>query len=466
MHVSKFFYLGLKNGREQIIYANPWTVHTKDLEKALFSAVYSDQAYPDGLRLDLYDLAKKLLETKLIYFNPHYCTTRNVLNKTPFHYAIEKNNKPMQDLLIAHDVNCDEPLPHVDPLHEAACQDNLEQMKSLIEAGTDPNLIFTSHGPLPYKLTTLHIAVYENHFEMVHYLLNIGANQQIFNKDTSLLHVAVNNNAINIAKLLLDNQAHVNQQTGIFSNTPLHLAVNKNFIEMANLLLEYDANINLQNNNGYTPLDIAAEENNTQMVRCLLCAPGLDIQQHKPLCSIVEHGLSETMKCLLCIPNIQVDGYFIGYKKTALYYALAKDELFYQSINILPSSERDKKIIELVKALLDAGATLPNNYSPLHIAIENDHSPEVIQALLDKGIDVNKKAGYLDQTALHLAAESNNSEHIKLLLAHGANPNIENKNGKTALTITQEKKHPLNFFLIAEYIVKSLHKPTITMDHC
>lgn len=443
MRVSKVFYSCLKNGRYQIIYANPLSVSETDREKALFKAVRSEQAYPGGTHSDMYDLAQKILNVSLISSQYHLaCSPRNILQKTPIQYAIEKNNKDMQALLIAYGADNTEPLATIDPLHEAAYQGNLEQVKKLIESGTDPNLVCKPNQWDTNHSSALHIAVHENHLALVRYLLNvdgININKSFKYGSLSPLHIAVVNNFIIMTEVLLANGAYVNLQNDGHGNTPLHLAVRNENIIIANLLIEHGANINLHNQYEYTPLDIAAEYRYSKMVRCLLCASNIHPKSHKALSYIVEQGFCETMKCLLCVDNMPIDPEFvINHKNKALYRALNKNDHFYKSIQNLPTDTKNKKIIELIIALLDAGATDAVNRSSLYFAIDNNHDPEVIQILLNKGANINHQNGYYQYTALHCAVEKNSSKTVQLLLGYGADPDIQNKDAKTALMLAKQ----------------------------
>ena len=72
-------------------------------------------------------------------------------------------------------------------------------------------------------------------------------------------------------------------------------------------------------------------------------------------------------------------------------------------------------------------------------ATKND--VRTIQAMLDKGIDVNIKTVY-GTTALTFAAFRGNTEAVKLLLEHGANPNVRDAfYGATPLLMSLDKKN-------------------------
>lgn len=73
-----------------------------------------------------------------------------------------------------------------------------------------------------------------------------------------------------------------------------------------------------------------------------------------------------------------------------------------------------------------------NGRTQLHYACLN-HKYELVKELIQKGININKQDAD-GQTALYLAK---NSEIIRILLAAGANPNLQEKYaGYTALTDT------------------------------
>lgn len=82
---------------------------------------------------------------------------------------------------------------------------------------------------------------------------------------------------------------------------------------------------------------------------------------------------------------------------------------------------------EVVTYLLAQGAD-PNSTTPfgttLGIAARNDHTG-IVAALLDAGADPNLPGGEDRRMALHHAAERGAMESARLLLAHGADVNIE-----------------------------------------
>ena len=72
----------------------------------------------------------------------------------------------------------------------------------------------------------------------------------------------------------------------------------------------------------------------------------------------------------------------------------------------------------------------------------------VAEELLRRGISIDARAGVSRDTSLMLAAVAGNLELVSLLLAHGADPSIQNKRGETAATLARRQ----NFTGIAQLL--------------
>jgi uncharacterized protein len=97
--------------------------------------------------------------------------------------------------------------------------------------------------------------------------------------------------------------------------------------------------------------------------------------------------------------------------------------------------------VDAIKLLLDSGAdvNLPGSTgdnwdaTPLQHAILQRH-PAVVRLLLDRGANLNRGAGPGSLTPLLLAAGDTDPAILKLLLAHGADPTVEDEHGATPLS--------------------------------
>ena len=97
--------------------------------------------------------------------------------------------------------------------------------------------------------------------------------------------------------------------------------------------------------------------------------------------------------------------------------------------------------IDAINLLLDSGAdvNLPGSTgdnwdaTPLQHAILQ-RQPAAVRLLLDRGADLNRGAGPGSLAPLLLAAGDTDPAILKLLLAHGADPTVEDENGATPLS--------------------------------
>jgi ankyrin repeat protein len=213
-----------------------------------------------------------------------------------------------------------------------------------------------------------------------------------------------------MVKLLLANKADVNF-TNFVGETPLFEAQKNDHVEAARLLIEAKADVNHRNKAGFTPLLVAARENQTEIVKLLL-SDKADVN------AALENGV------------------------TPLLIALNRPEVD----------------INLVKSLLDNGADpqahiksegaqwgniLPGMFA-LDLAIQRNRTDEM-EALLAAHADANArfisyKNGSLGRydTPLFWVCIGNSqnwAEQYKILLAHGADPDLPDRGGQTPLSL-------------------------------
>ena len=163
--------------------------------------------------------------------------------------------------------------------------------------------------------------------------------------------------------------------------TPLIIAAHTGREEAVNLLLANDdVKINLRQADGGTAIFAASEGNFPVTVEALV-RHGADanitlFDGTSPLCRAAYYGYNEVLKYLLQAPGIQVDQR-LRRQATALFFA----------------SQRGNK--EGVELLLAAGsdANLPdeNQVYPIHIACLHGHA-DIVGLLLDAGADMELKA--------------------------------------------------------------------------
>jgi ankyrin repeat protein len=126
---------------------------------------------------------------------------------------------------------------------------------------------------------------------------NVNARNE---EGTPVLMIALGNDRIDTAKLLIKHGADVNASEAN-GWVPLHLAAEKGNLSLAKMLVEKGAKTNVKNRHGETPLHFAAQAGHNDMVEFLL-AKGALINAMRdsgatPLIYAVEHP--KTVKLLL-----------------------------------------------------------------------------------------------------------------------------------------------------------------------
>ncbi|GAB1869847.1 Transient receptor potential channel pyrexia [Camponotus japonicus] len=188
-------------------------------------------------------------------------------------------------------------------------------------------------------------------------------------------------------------------------------------VEIAKAFLDKGAPVSTTDNDGRTPLHLAACTTSTKIVEELLkhgadpCKWDFE-KKCTPLHCAAAAGCVATVTCLI------KSGADVDARRSPLYYAVLNNA------------------VDCVETLLQAGAC-PNNpqvYTnmPLHMAasLGNVHCTKL---LLDHGADVTMKMGITKSTPLHLAAEEGNAECTRLLLNAGAKTETRNSRGQTAM---------------------------------
>jgi ankyrin repeat protein len=92
---------------------------------------------------------------------------------------------------------------------------------------------------------------------------------------------------------------------------------------------------------------------------------------------------------------------------------------------------------DITKHLIEKGADVNYNY-PLDKAVYHGNLI-IAQLLIDSGTKVDDLGPNMSGTALMTAVSHNKIEAVKLLLKNGADVNLRNKDGKTAIDIAREK---------------------------
>ncbi len=149
-------------------------------------------------------------------------------------------------------------------LHVAARDGDLEQVRALIDAGSDLNAQ-GDNGE-----TALNTAILEGHVSVAGLLIDRGADLGARNRGGfTPLHAAAYVNAVEIAERLLGRGADVNDQQNKAGGTALSVASEEGHAGVAKVLIAHGADLEAGERNGYTPLTRALWRGQNEVVALL-----------------------------------------------------------------------------------------------------------------------------------------------------------------------------------------------------
>ncbi len=300
-----------------------------------------------------------------------------------------------------------------------------EIISLLVDQGVDLHQRFPKSG-----LDLLQVASKNGHHKTVELLLNFGVPIRpagISLNQRSPLQWAAKNGHPHVVQILLAHNARV-EELDAQGNTPLLLSSQKGKLDVTRLLLEHQAQVNVQNKNGDTPLLLASKQGHQEVVQILLKFQAqADVQNTRaetPL-GVASNKGHDKVVSLLLETGVKPHSYWLGVPPLGL----AARRGHVEAVRIL------------VENGADPDAIIGNDgFTPLMSAIrsfynssKNEHYYDTVSYLLKKGTGVDTKSR-TGMTALMLASDRHKGTiMVKLLLAQGANPNLQNNEGETAL---------------------------------
>ncbi len=331
------------------------------------------------------------------------------------------------------------------PLHEAAFQGRVDEVRRLPEAGADPNArSFTGETPL-------HLAALAGRADVVRLLLGRGADPRADSSRGTPLHRAAEGGAAEVVELLLDAGASV-QARATGDETPLHTAARMGQAEAARLLLERGADPNAVNAGGNTPLHLAACAGLPELARVLI-ERGAKVNQkddygQTPLhcaaenacgaesCRIaallLEHGADvnarakyrepgrTALECAVLGGHIELVRLLLEHGADVAESEPKRDSLLLMAV-LGEAGDPAPGSPELVRLLLEHGARVKPAESGMLLCWSR--SPETMRLLIEHGAEVRARGEFGGGT-LHDAVDRHRPDRVRLLLEHGADPNV------------------------------------------
>ena len=347
---------------------------------------------------------------------------------TPLHFAIEglgeqvnsEGYDPIVTLLLEHDAPVNVVSSRGETPLYAACTKGLAGVvKQLLDCKADVGLTTSVSEKYP-----LMIACEKNFGDVAMMLLDRGADADVNKDKYTPLKLASANGDVVLVKRILSSGANVNQMQGI-GDTALHVAVvprrdgsSEAFVSVVRKLLKSGAEPNVDNDKGETPLYLAC---NPTAAEANVSMPIVQI--------LLENGADPNMYG--CPPSVISSRWFLDY--TSILSPLSLAAAYSDS--------------ELTMLLIKFGARVNQSgydgRTALHFAVGDDSQRmesvkckscrSTVEKLLSAGADVNAidKNG---ASPLYLACDTGNTELVKMLLSHGANPNIKTRDMYPILT--------------------------------
>ena len=291
--------------------------------------------------------------------------------------------------------------------------------------------------------TPLQLAAYFGKQDICIILVRAGADVNLRdNMQVSPLYVTVQNNYMTIAESLIVNGASNIESFCVAGCTALSTACGTGNLRMVKMLLEYGASVNSTKYNGKAPLCMAALNGHRAIVLLLLHYKAtfdkpmhtdrenqMENTNHNNVNNYAPANNSARRRCY-CIQDVpQSNG------STPLFQAVMHNHLLSAYI------------------LLCRGASVNPTMSytlskPLHLAAELNYI-NIVRLLISYGADIDARDKY-KRTALHYAAKRGHIQVVKDLIDVGAVLRQQDVNGKTPIDYATDNGHQSVVTLLQE----------------
>lgn len=312
----------------------------------------------------------------------------DVVGKTPLYAACQFNQNVIINLLLDIDVDPNSYTHEgISPLMISSENGNIVGVSKLLDKFADVNYC-NRNG-----VSALFLACEEGHADVAKRLLEKGADVNLCIKDgSSSLYIACQNGHLSTVNTLLNEKIDTNKST-YSGATPLLIACQEGYSQVVETLIKHGANVNIFRN--VSPLFTASDHGHLEVVQLLL-KTNIDVN-----------------KC-----NFKT----------------------WTPLHISCLHGNENIVVELLKTNIDINMCSAKGKSPLFIACEQNQLAIVCHLLdVEKNIDINK-CTFDQRSPLFEACLRGHIEIVKVLLEKGADINMSNLAGQSALSVAWEKK--------------------------
>ena len=376
----------------------------------------------------------ELLPTRIYNVTIDYPLLQYALDEWPGHYrkVIGRDQQEELDNLAYNLLSSEKafsiyqrwpvnPADVISPIYYSSLAGITGVVSMLLEEGVDPD-----GPPLGRWGTALGAACYAGRGDVVELLVDNGAEVETVSAEgLTPLQLASATIGARLVSMLIEKgtEDYLNRRSPN-GWTALHWAARGGKEETVKLLVDEGADVLAADNEDQTPLDVALGQGRGEIVQ-LLVNGGADVNAfHRKYGTRLQHaarsGDERAVRILLKVgadPNL--------YREPKPFPRYEPGNPLQEAIGFEGRKPNGHEYI--VRLLLAAGAD-PNLRShsgnALHWAA-GAANESIFQMLLDAGADVNAPVNALhEDVALDIAVLGGNLEIVRLLLAHGANPNI------------------------------------------
>ena len=380
-------------------------------------------------------------------------TIKNDQQCTPLYEAVATGNMDILQQLLDHgapvNVACED---QWSPLHRAAADGDVAIVELLIQRTAS----VTAES---YRgLTPLHRAAGRGHISILKILISAGTpiDCQTFD-GWSPLHGACNSGHLEAARLLLLSDAHVNLQD-VDGRTPLHRAARNGHLSTIQFLLENGADRLAQDFRGCNALHRVAKGGHIAAIEMLL--GNTAAIAHKQLSTLNdeemtprEHAAHQGQWYIAQVLRLKEEECGLSFPLTvsAVETAITAGdlptlkELFHTGADLprttsegfslfqlsLGQEQEDISLFLSSQPGMDIAASTSEGWQALHCAANTGNS-NLVRLCLDLKADISARTN-IGETALNKACRSGNLECVQLLIDAGAQVNVADSWGWTPL---------------------------------
>lgn len=319
----------------------------------------------------------------------------------PIHLAAINNQPEMVKTLLENKAENCANAAGLQPIHYAAKFGYTKVIESLLEQKENVNVPSSNDE----KLTPIQVAINHGQWEGVKILLARKADLGFDQAGWHRIHFVAAHGAPKEIDLLLEHNTDINLASRTeHGNSPIHVAADSGKRDVLEFLLERKAVI-CANKAGWEPFHLSIARGHFSVFECLLerkadvNLPTNNNGRHKPIHIAAYNNRPEMTKTLLAY-----------------------------------------------NAELDANA---EGLHPIHIAVKAGYT-QVVERILEHKGDINVHTEtWPKSTSLHLAAQNNHLELVKILLANKAQPEIDAE-GSFPICVAAKKGYTRIFELFVE----------------